>query len=301
MEIKKIRGIIPPIVTPINEKEDIDEGGLRKLINHCIEKGLHAIFVTGSNGETMSLTQQQRNNAIRIVLEETAGRVPVLCGVMDASTRRVIENIKALEQMGGEIAVVTPAFYIRNSCQGEVVRHFELIARSTDLKIMIYNIPQFTQVNIKPETVFRLSEIDNIIGLKDSGESFLQFQKCLLYFKGKNFLIFQGATNMAGVSMLLGADGCIPVLAPLFPETFLKLYKAAKSGNIQETLALQEIVCRTGSILGMAKNATSAAKYAISLLGLSGKTVTAPCEPVTADEEKKITQFVEELRKAGIN
>ena len=101
MNASDLKGIIPPIVTPTDENEDVDEGGLRKLIDHCIAKGLHGIFIAGTNGESLSLTQEQRDRAIGIALSEAKGRVPVLAGVMDSSTRRVIENIKRVKQMGG--------------------------------------------------------------------------------------------------------------------------------------------------------------------------------------------------------
>lgn len=96
---KEIIGVIPPIITPIDENEKVDEAGLRKLINHCIDHGIHGIFVCGSNGECMSLTQAQRDRAIQIALDECAGRVPVLAGCMDSSTQRVIENVQRLEEM----------------------------------------------------------------------------------------------------------------------------------------------------------------------------------------------------------
>ena len=107
---KKYYGVVPPVITPITEKETVDEEGFRQLIDYCIDGGLHGLFVAGSNGECMALTQAERNNAIRIMLDQAKGRVPVMAGVMDTSTRRVIDNIKALEQMGGTCAVVTPIF-----------------------------------------------------------------------------------------------------------------------------------------------------------------------------------------------
>lgn len=295
MDIEKIIGIIPPLITPIDDNEDVDEEGFRKLINHCAEKGLHGIFVSGSNGETMALTQEQRNRAIKIALDEVNRKFPVFCGVMDTSTRRVVENIKKLEQIGGEIAVITPVFYSRNTCQQEIVRHFEEIARKTDISIMIYNIPQFTQVNIKPEKVIELSGIDRVIGLKESGGNILQLQKCLQYFKDRKFKIFQGTTDIAGISVLMGADGMVPVLAPLFPEIFLEMYNGARERNVQKTLLLQEIICKTSNILSMSLNATSAAKYAISLIGFSSKRVTVPCEPITEEQEEKIKKLVESI------
>ena len=114
---KKYHGIIPPIVSPVDKDENIDEKGFRELIEYCIDGGLHGLLVAGTNGETMQLTQKERNRAIEIALDQVQGRIPVIAGVMDTSTRRVIENIKELEKMGGTCAAVTPIFYDRHTSQ----------------------------------------------------------------------------------------------------------------------------------------------------------------------------------------
>jgi len=142
--MKKYKGVIPPIITPVDPNENLDEQGFRRLLRHCINKGLHGIFVAGTNGETMALTQEQRDRAIHIAIDEAGKDIPVMAGVMDTSTKRVIENIKRLEQMGGTCAVVTPIFYARHTDQSETIRHFEKVSQSTDLDILIYNIPTFT-------------------------------------------------------------------------------------------------------------------------------------------------------------
>lgn len=133
-------GVVPPIVTPVDEFERVDEAALRGIVRRCKDVGLHGVFVAGSNGECMALTQAERNRAIRIVLDEAGPDYPVMSGVMDSSTQRVIDNIKALEDMGGDVAVVTPVFYARHATQDETVRHFEEILRHTKVKLMIYNI-----------------------------------------------------------------------------------------------------------------------------------------------------------------
>lgn len=125
----------------MDERERVDEKALRALIDHCIALGIHDIFVCGSNGESLALTQAERDRAIRITLEHTAGRVPVIAGCMDSSTQRVIENIKRFEDMGGQTAVLTPVFYTRHATQYESVRHFEEISKNTSADLMIYNIP----------------------------------------------------------------------------------------------------------------------------------------------------------------
>ncbi|MCX7775387.1 MAG: dihydrodipicolinate synthase family protein [Rectinemataceae bacterium] len=291
--MKKYYGVIPPIITPIDENENVDERGFRNLLRHCIDKGLHGIFVAGTNGETMALTQQQRENAIRIALDEVGGAIPVMAGVMDTSTRRVIDNIKRLEQMGGSCAVVTPIFYARHVNQDETKRHFEKIARESNIDILIYSIPAFTGLSLSFETIEYLSKMDHVVGYKDSSGNFPDFIKCLMYFKGKNFCLLQGSTPLAAASMLMGADGFIPSISPLFPSLFIALYEAGKSGNISRTMELNELIAETSAILMMSKNQISANKCALSRLGLTDKRVIFPLDPVSCEEEKKIFTAVD--------
>lgn len=292
---KKIIGVIPPIVTPVDENENVDEKGLRILVRRCIDTGIHGIFVAGSNGETMALTQKERNRAIRIVLDETKDAVPVICGVMDASTRRVIENIKALEQMGGKVAVVTPVFYARHATQEETIRHFEEISRHTELDLMIYNIPPFTGQTLTPETIFEIAKIDKVIGYKDTTGRFPDFIKCLEHFKNTDFVLHQGATNLAAPSLLLGADGYIPSMAPLYPKPFIKLYEYGSKGDIEKTKFYDRIVSMTSSIWPMAKSQTASTKYALSKLGFDYR-VIKPSEPITKEQMAAIDRQMEVIK-----
>ena len=294
---KEIIGVIPPIITPIDEHEKVDEKGLRLLIDHCIEHGIHGIFVCGSNGECMSLTQEQRDRAIKIALDECAGRVPVIAGCMDSSTQRVIENIKRLEDMGGRTAVVTPVFYARHATQEETVRHFEEISKQTSADLMIYNIPPFTGQNLTADTIIKISQIDKVIGVKDTSGNFPAFIKLLNHFRGTDFLVHQGATNLAVPSMLMGADGYIPSLAPLFPKAHLKLYEYGKAGDIENTIKWGAIVDEICKLYPMAKSQSASTKYAMSKLGFVDKRVCQPTEPITADEMKRIDAHIEKLRE----
>ena len=294
---KEIIGVIPPIITPIDEHEKVDEKGLRLLIDHCIEHGIHGIFVCGSNGECMSLTQEQRDRSIKIALDECAGRVPVIAGCMDSSTQRVIENIKRLEDMGGRTAVVTPVFYARHATQEETVRHFEEISKHTSADLMIYNIPPFTGQNLTADTIIKISQIDKVIGVKDTSGNFPAFIKLLNHFRGTDFLVHQGATNLAVPSMLMGADGYIPSLAPLFPKAHLKLYEYGRAGDIENTIKWGAIVDEICKLYPMAKSQTASTKYAMSKLGLVDKRVCQPTEPITADEMKRIDAHIEKLRE----
>lgn len=295
MDLSKIKGVIPPIITPLNEREEVDEGAFRKLLNHCVEVGIHGIFVGGTNSEAMALTQHERNRAIQITLDEVGKKVPVLCGVMDSSTKRVIENIKALEQMGGEVAVVTPVFYWKTPSDSEIIRHYEEIAKNTKLSIFVYNIPPFTGCNINNSALFEIAKIDNVMGYKDSSGNMIQFQQCLYHFKGTGFKLFVGGIDLAAVGLLMGADGFIPVLAPVFYDLYLKLYDAAKSGDMEKAFKINETIYKSRKLTSMAKSGIAANKYAVSLLGYCDKRVAKPMDEVTLEEQKKIKAFVEEI------
>ena len=249
----------------------------------------------------MSLTQKQKESTIRIVLDETGGKIPVLCGAIDAGTSRVIENIKALEQMGGKFVVVTPPFYNKIYSQNEIVTHFESIAASTPLRIIMYNIPKYTQVDISLETIIRLSNVDNIVAIKESSGSFTKMLECLNYFKQgcrNDFSVLQGVTELAGASMLFGADGCIPVLAPVFPEIFLNLYKVSHIRNVEGVTLWQNVVLYSARILKIGRNPLSCIKYAVSLLGLCSCRVSEPWEPLSEMEKTHIEYVIDEIRRA---
>ncbi len=297
MSKKEIIGVIPPIITPIDEQERVDEKALRQLIDHCIDNGIHGIFVCGSNGECMSLTQKERDRAIKIALDQCAGRVPVIAGCMDSSTQRVIENVKRFEDMGGKTAVVTPVFYARHATQDETVRHFEEISRSTSADLMIYNIPSFTGQLLTAETIIKISKVDKVIGVKDTSGNYPLFIKLLNYFKGTDFLVHQGATNLAVPSMLMGADGFIPSLAPLFPKAHIKLYESGKAGDIAEAMKWGAIVDEACKLYGMAKSQTASTKYAISTLGFASERVCQPTEPITDEERKRIDAHIAKLKE----
>jgi 4-hydroxy-tetrahydrodipicolinate synthase len=295
---KKYHGVIPPIITPVDEKENVDEEGFRRLLRHCADHGIHAMFVAGTNGETMALRQTERDRAIQIAIDEVGKRMPVMAGVMDSSTRRVIDNIKRLEQMGGTCAVVTSIFYARHTSQEETVRHFEKISRETDIDLIVYNIPPFTGQKLTAATMSKIAAIDKVVGMKDSGGDFGEFQKLLRrHAADPGITVLQGATATAAASLLGGADGYVPSIAPLFPELFVRMYEAGTRGDILETLKLNALVAETSEILGMSRNATAANKYALSLLGFTDKRVIWPQDATAPEEEKLIAEKVVSIRE----
>ena len=293
---KKYHGVIPPIITPIDARECVDEDGLRGLVEHCISHELHGIFVAGTNGESMALTQAERNRAIRIAIEQANGRVPVVSGIMDSSTQRVIENLKTLEQLGGTCAVVTPIFYARHTSQAETVRHFEQITRVSSIDILIYNMPSFTGLHLKPDTVDTIARMDHVCGYKDSSGQYTEFITLVSRYRDSAFSVLEGTTPHAVSALLLGADGLVPALGPLFPELFVSAYNAGRSGDLAQARVCDELIRASSQILTATANATAAAKFAISTLGLTDKRVTQPQDTASPEEEARMLSQIDKVR-----
>ena len=293
----KFHGVIPPIITPVDEKENVDEAGYRNLLEYCIKGGLHGILVAGTNGETMALTQRERTRAIQITLDQVAGRIPVMAGCMDTSTRRVIENIKAAQDVGLTCAAVTPVFYDRHTSQDETVRHFERILQETDIpELIVYNIPPFTGLKLTPETIIKIGKMDSrVVGCKDSSGDYTGFLKIMAAFEGTDFATLSGATAQALSEVFFGASGFVPALAPCFPEMFVDAYNAAASQNAELTWKYDKLLRESSKILGMSKNGTAAAKYAISLRGFTDKRVMWPQDYTLPEDEQKIAAKVREV------
>ena len=304
---KKYHGIIPPIISPVTEKEDIDVEGYQGLLDYCIDGGLQGIFVAGTNGETMALTQQERNKIIGVTLEHVGGRVPVIAGAMDSSTRRVIENIKSIEEMGGTCAAVTSIFYDRHTSQDETIRHFETILKETAIDLVVYNIPSFTGIKLTADTVLKIVGLDErIVAYKDSSGSYAEFMQVLAALQSSHVSVMQGVTGQALSAVLMGADGFVPALAPAFPGLFADAYQAARAGDIPLTRRFNTLIMESSRMLGMCKNATAAAKYVISLRGFTDKRVICPQDTIQpVDEERIRSKFNEieagyaELKKHG--
>ena len=285
------------MITPLKGDDQIDREGTVRLTEHILAGGVHALFLLGTTGEAQSLSYKCRYDFVELVCRQVAGRVPVLAGCMDTSTARVIDNIKAFEQMGGQTAVVTPEFYSRHSTPDETIRHFEQVAKHTEADIFIYNIPPFTGNTMSPKAVFEMATFDHIVGYKDTSGQFGDFLRCLNHFRGTDFMLFQGMTQLAGVSLLMGADGFIPNISPVVPELCLKVYDYAKAGDIEKLKVYCELLLEAQDSFSNAKYGIAACKAACSMLGFMDQRMCQPSEPVTPEQKEKIRQALQRVEE----
>ena len=167
MKKVEIKGIIPPIVTPMHEDESINTEELRRQVDRQIENGVHALFCFGTNGEGYILNGAEKELVLKTVVDQVAGRIPVYAGTGCISTKETIEQSKMALDAGADVlSIITPSF--AKASQAELYNHYERVAEAVDMPIVLYNIPARTGNALEPETVARLAEIDNIVGAKDS-------------------------------------------------------------------------------------------------------------------------------------
>lgn len=289
-------GIIPPIITPLREDRTLDVEGLQRLIDFDIAGGVSGVFAMGSSGEAMMTSRAVWLDTIKHTVAFAGGRVKVFCGVIDASTTRVIENIKAAEQVGAEIMVVTTAFYLQNSCQAEIIRHYEAVAASTKSKLVVYNIPGMTHSPIAPETIRQIAQLDNVVAYKDSCADWEAFQRALFLLEDRDIAVFNGAEELCSAAMTFGAQGCVPGLANFFPRLFVDMHEACKSGDTATAYRLQKEVWDLRKVLSIGKHWMSAMKHIGAHMGFGADIASLPVEPLTAEQAAKIDEIVKRCR-----
>ena len=266
MKNVEIKGVIVPLLTPMNADETINEKELRNQVNHQIESGIHALFPLGTNGEAYILSREEKEQVLKIVVDEAKGRVPVYGGTGCVSTKETIElSLKAKEIGIDVLSIITPSFAAAS--QDELYEHYKEVAEAVDLPIVLYNIPARTGNALAPATVEKLSKIPNIVGVKDSSGNFdnmLQYIEKTRY--RKDFAVLSGNDSLILWCLLAGGRGGIAGCANVFPSTMASIYNTFVAGNLEKAREIQDSI-RSFRDCFKFGNPNTIVKTAVSLLG----------------------------------
>ncbi len=266
MKNVEIKGVIVPLLTPMNADETINEKELRNQVNHQIESGIHALFPLGTNGEAYILSREEKEQVLKIVVDEAKGRVPVYGGTGCISTKETIElSLKAKELGIDVLSIITPSFAAAS--QDELYEHYREVAEAVDLPIVLYNIPARTGNALAPATVEKLSKIPNIVGVKDSSGNFdnmLQYIEKTRY--RKDFAVLSGNDSLILWCLLAGGRGGIAGCANVFPSTMASIYDTFVAGDIEKAREIQDSI-RSFRDCFKFGNPNTIVKTAVSLLG----------------------------------
>ena len=294
--MKEFEGTYVVAVTPFNNKGELDVEALKDNIDFYIENGVHGLVVTGSTGEFAALSDEETKKIHETSVEHVNGRVPLIAGTAACSTKKVIETTMYAQDVGVDGALVVPPFYSKIDDE-EIFNHYESIGTSVDLPIMLYNNPFTSKIDIKPELISKISEIDNIKYVKESSGDITRIWKILDLTKGK-MTVFCGADNLALESFFVGAKGWICVAANIFPRETSLLYELANFKkdytralkHYQALLPLYNYLEDTGKF-------THIAKYGLELRGMKAGLPREPFLPLSDQQKEKAREIIQNIQK----
>ncbi|HXP82458.1 MAG TPA: 4-hydroxy-tetrahydrodipicolinate synthase [Verrucomicrobiae bacterium] len=280
------------LVTPFRKDLSLDEETLRRLVRRQIAAGINFLVPCGTTGESPTLSHEEHLRVVAITLEEAKGKVPVLAGAGGYDTRHVIEMAREIERMGAEgILSVTP--YYNKPTQEGLYHHFKAIAEAISLPIILYNVPPRTNVNIDPPTLRRLSEIENIIGVKEASGNISQITQVIQQVP-EEFLVLSGDDALTLPLAAMGGRGIISVASNEIPAEMTRLAQLCLAGNFAEARAMQRKWLPLLEVNFIETNPTPV-KAAMAEMGLLEPVFRLPLVPPRTENLAKIRTVLESL------
>ncbi|MFJ8885417.1 dihydrodipicolinate synthase family protein [Streptomyces sp. NPDC102402] len=309
-----LHGVVPPVCTPLGPDGEVDTASLGRLVEHLIDGGVHGLFALGSTSEVAFLTDAQRRTVLETVIGVTAGRVPVLAGVIDTTTARVIDHARTAAGLGADALVATAPFYTRTHPK-EIAGHFRRIRATVDLPLFAYDLPVSVHSKLSGALVRELAEDGTLAGLKDSSGDEGGLRRLIVELGGRDgrstgpaphFSVLTGSELTVDAALLAGADGVVPGIGNVDPAAYVRLHDAAAAGDWKLAAEEQERLVALFSLvdagpeadMGRGSSALGAFKAALWLLGVIDDGATAfPQIPLSAES---VALVAERLRGAGL-
>jgi 4-hydroxy-tetrahydrodipicolinate synthase len=291
----QITGIIPPVATPMKANEDLDLPRLKWFLDHLIANGVHGVFVLGTNSEFYALDDKEKQEVIATAVAHVNKRVPVYAGTGAESTREAVRLTRMAEKEGADgVSVITPYFVSPN--QQEIFDHYRRIAESTSLPVLLYNNPGTCGgLKIDVDTVARLAEIPNILGVKDSSGD-LQNTNELIRVVPDRFAVLMGRDTLIFPALLFGARGAVPATANIAPALVVEIYETFRKGDLEGARAAQLRLNPLRLSLGLG-TAPGGVKAALTLLNMSIGPSRSPVAALALDKQQKMRTI---LQQAGL-
>ncbi len=282
----QIHGIIPPVATPMQANEDLDLPRLRWFLDHLIGAGVHGVFVLGTNSEFYALDEREKQEVVATAVAHVRGRVPVWAGTGAEATREAVRLTKMAEREGVQgVSVITP--YFVSPTQQEILDHYRRVAEATALPVVLYNNPGTCGgVKIEPDTVARLAQVPNILGIKDSSGDLQNTNECVRVVPDR-FAVLQGRDTLIYPSLLFGAKGAVPASANVAPALCVEIYEAFRRGDHAAAKAAQLRLNPVRLSLNLG-TAPGGVKAALAVLGMSIGPSRSPIAPLPPERQQKM-------------
>ena len=289
-----ISGSIVAIVTPMHEDGSLDFPGLRKLIDWHIAEGTDSIVIVGTTGESPTVTVEEHCELIKVAVEQSAKRVPIIAGTGGNSTAEAIELTRYAHDVGADASLLVVPYYNRPTQEG-MYRHFKTIAEAVDIPVILYNVPGRTVADMSNETILRLTDVPNIVGVKDATGNIARGTD-LLRLAPSTFAVYSGDDATAMALMFCGGHGNISVTANVAPRAMHEMCKAAMAGDIARAIEINNKVFPLHQKLFIEPNPVPV-KWALAEMGMMPAGLRLPLVPLATECHDAVRAA---LREAGV-
>lgn len=293
MKQTKLRGMGVALITPFKEDGSVDYAALLRLVDYQLQNNTDFLCVLGTTAETPTLTPDEKKRITQLVIERVNGRIPILLGVGSNCTQTVIDTLKQDDMTGVDAVLAVVPYYNKPSQEG-IYQHYKAIAESTDLPVVLYNVPGRTGVNMTAETTLRLArDFNNIIAVKEASGNITQMDD-IIKNKPENFNVISGDDGITFPLLTLGAVGVISVIGNAFPREFSKMVRLALQGDFEHALPIHHQFAELFKLLFVDGN-PAGVKAMLNAMGLIENRLRLPLVPTRITTFEKMRAILDEL------
>lgn len=297
---KKIQGVVVPLLTPQDEVGSIKLEEYKKLARYCVKNGVGTLFLMGTAGEGHALSEDEKLKALRAIVTEFDSQATLVCGVLEPSTSKAMQFIKAAEGCGIHRFAVVPPYY-DEATEEDLFDHYRKIsaALSNDSILYIYNIPGTTGVDIGIDLVKRIKALGNVGGIKNSATDLFQFIQLIEAVQDEDFSVLQGYEELAVAGLLFGADGVVPCGGNVYPKFFQIMYVLSQKNAFKKLLDIEKTARRVLDVQVFASNWRVSLKAAVEQLGVADMGIlSVPSQTLITNEERNaLGQYLHDMKQ----
>jgi 4-hydroxy-tetrahydrodipicolinate synthase len=290
----ELKGVIPPIVLPLDGGQEIDEPVLRRETRVLLDAGVDALVVNGATGEGALLTPEESRRVCRVVVEEAGGRVPVIAGVIADSTRQAVHLGRLAREAGAAALLVPPVHFLNIPSRAGMVGYFRDIGREVGLPLVIYNV--VPHLNLPPDLCLELAGLPEVVAIKQSNDNFHELADLLRRAAGR-IAVLTAIEDLLFPALLLGSPGMVVAIAALLPDLCVDLYRAVQAGDLAAARRLHERILPVVRTVLVDESFPATIKAGLAMRGRPVGPPRSPLTPVGPDVEAGIRRS---LVEAGV-
>jgi 4-hydroxy-tetrahydrodipicolinate synthase len=288
-----VHGVFVPMVTPFKRNQDIDEEALRSLADFLVESRVHGVIPCGSTGEYVMMSPAEHMKVVEIVVDQVNGKVPVVAGAGNPGTKSALALARHAKDVGADGILAVCPYYHTPTDEG-LLQHFRTLAEEGDVPTIVYNLPRVMAYELNPQLVDKLSEISNLVAIKDSTWNFGHTLDLVRLAK-ERIAIVTGYSEYLLPAQVIGCRGGIMTGANVAPSLHVELYNAFQNGNLKKAVELHNKLLPLARYL-FAESNPLIPKKALDLLGLRGGFCRAPLQTVSQGTEAKLRKILTDLK-----